>query len=225
MIYLARRFTSPNSPLPQDELDELQACIEKVNDLLRSLASEHDNDNKRQLQLHFLAMNGITVKAYIHCTQSSNENTVAVKSAETTLYKKGRLSTAGRDFIQINQVGSAVFILYNKLLAIARAEACEDELNENAVLHVDSETRRELAFNFGEFVSKSPKLINLFFGIPLYIKLQQFKGKDVNVKTFEKLYYGTLIDAEDGTIIIENKGRAQMIGMDEVCYLNVLNLK
>ncbi len=81
--------------------------------------------------------------------------------------KNGKLATAGRDFIQINPVGSALFILYGKLLSISRND-CDEEEREPKFINADQETRRELAFNFGEFVSKNTDIENLFFGIPLY---------------------------------------------------------
>ena len=62
-----RRFASSNSPLTPEELDELQECIEAINDLLRSLGSRSDPNNTRQLQLHFLSLTGAHVKAEIIC--------------------------------------------------------------------------------------------------------------------------------------------------------------
>ena len=62
-----RRFASANSPLTPEELDELQECIEAINDLLRSLGSRRDPNNTRQLQLHFLSLRGASVKAEIIC--------------------------------------------------------------------------------------------------------------------------------------------------------------
>lgn len=219
-----RRFTSPTSGLPQEELDELQECMELANDLLRSLGSERDEANKRQLQLHFLNMKGNVVKAHI-LAFPSRDHRESIDNHKKSIYKIGRIATAGRDFIQINQVGSAVFILYDQLLSIARADNYEEEYPEDSLLDVDFYTRRELAFNFGEYVSKNPNLINLFFGIPLFLKLKQFLGNDVKVKTFEEFYYGTLICVDEGTIVVKNKNGEKNININEVCYLEVINLK
>ena len=65
-----RRFASANSPLTQEELDELRECIEAINDLLRSLGSRSNPNNTRQLQLHFLRLRGAIVKAEIICESS-----------------------------------------------------------------------------------------------------------------------------------------------------------
>lgn len=219
-----QRFSSPNSPLSQEELEELQVCITIVNDLLLSLASESDPENRRQLQLHFLNMKGEAVKAYILCNEMTNEEYGTLDN-DKKQYKIGRLADAGRDFVQINQVGAAVFILYNQLLSIVREESCEETCAKCELTSIDSETRRELAFNFGEFVSKNPNFLNIFFGIPLYLKLKQFLGKDVKVKTYEEFYSGALVHSNEGTIRIKNKDGDQNINIEEICYLEVLNLK
>ena len=175
-----RRFASANSPLTQEELDELQACIEAINDLLRSLSSRSNPNNTRQLQLHFLSLRGAIVKAEIICgmvQRAEGASETAVNEVDTVtnrhdstcierLEKKGKLATAGRDFIQINQVGSAVFILYSHLISIARHDCPPDE-HEPEFICADKMTRRELTFNFGEYVAKNPDYINLFFGNPL----------------------------------------------------------
>ncbi len=111
-----RRFTSPNSPLPPDELDELQRCIEAANDLLRSLGNESDPDNTRQLQLHFLNLRGVCVKVKLTCGENKElEEGDAVE-------KTGMLVTAGRDFIQLKSLGNDVFILYERLISLSRED-------------------------------------------------------------------------------------------------------
>ena len=138
--------------------------------------------------------------------------------------KKGKLATAGRDFIQINPVGSAMFILYRKLLSVARIE-CEEEERDPKFINADQETRRELAFNFGEFVSKNTDIENLFFGIPLYKALNKYVGKDVKVRTDEDLLYGTLIHVREGKVQIQNNKMKKEIDIQSICYLQVLDLK
>ena len=240
-----RRFASSNSPLTPEELDELQECIEAINDLLRSLGSRSDPNNTRQLQLHFLSLRGARVKAEIICgieQLDEDEEEIAVdvdvdvdvdefdtitdmneRKCIEVLKKKGKLATAGRDFIRINQVGSAVFILYSHLISIARDE-CAPEEHEPEFICANQATRREMTFNFGEFVSKNPDLVNLFFGIPLHRQLKQFLGKDVKGKTGEELFCGTLVKVDEGTIRILNKTGEEDINIDELCFIEVLDI-
>ena len=234
-----RRFASANSPRTPEELDELQECIEAINDLLRSLGSESNPNNRRQLQLHFLSLRGARVKAEIICgieQLDDDEEEIALDVDEfdtitdmnerkciEVLEKKGKLATAGRDFIRINQVGSAVFILYSNLISIARDNCVQGE-HEPEFICADQATRRELTFNFGEFVAKKPDLVNLFFGIPLHRQLKQFLGKDVQVKTDEEFFCGTLVKVDEGTIRILNKTGEEDINIDEICFVEVLDI-
>ncbi len=268
-----RKFTSQNSPLPLDELENLQACIRAVNDLLRSLGNERDAENTRQLQLHFLDLKGERVKVSILCgfelpeeddleiheemvlLEENNRNNYdefneidenklvgkkrakrdrkkdIVENEETNIengnqliQKSGKLATAGRDFIQINPIGSAMFILYKKLLSISRLD-CPVEEREPKFINADQETRRELAFNFGEFVSKNMDIENLFFGIPLYKALKKYVGKEVKIRTDEEFLVGTLINTREGNLQIQNKKKKKEIDTRSICYLQVLNLK
>ena len=232
-----RRYVSANSPLTQEELDELQACIEAINDLLRSLGSKSNPNNTRQLQLHFLSLRGAIVEAEIICgMEQGAEGAVetAVNGVDTVgnvnqrtcievLRKKGKLATAGRDFVQINQVGSAVFILYSHLISIARDDCASDE-QEPEFICANQTTRRELTFNFGEYVSKNPDYVNLFFGNRLYVQLKKFLGKDVKGKTGEQCFGGTLVQVDEGTIRILNKKGEKDINLDKICFIEVLDI-
>lgn len=220
-----RRFTSPNSPLDEEELNQLQACIEAANDLLRSLGSESDNENTRQLQLHFLDMSGKKVSAEIICKFKNHEADEFSKNSSKAISLKGKIANAGKDFLQINQNGSSVFIFYKNLLAIKRDNSSEGFDEESEFIDANQNLRRTLAFNFGEFVSKNPNLVNLFFGIPLYKMLKQYLGKDVDIFTKEKKFLGTLTKVEEGNVKIFEKDRERNIAIDEICFLKVLNLK
>ena len=225
-----RKFTSPNSPLDQKELDELQACIEAANDLLRSLGSQSNDQNTRQLQLHFLEMRGENIEANINCEKAEivDESSNISKSDNImikTICLCGKIATAGRDFLQVNQTGSAVFIPYNNLLSIKKDEKKEEMEIKPEFIDAQKELRRKLAFNFGEFVSKNPTFINLFFGLPLYLMLKQFKGKDFNILTNEGIFTGTLIRVDEGKIKLLNRKEELDFDLEEVCYLKALNLK
>lgn len=253
------RFSSPNSPLPPRALDRLQRCIEEANDLLRSLGSESDPDNRRQLQLHFLSIRGADVILKVICEEQEieedeqeieavnrnrNNNTrveISEKEIEPELTlkmnrnsktkrsiieKKGKIFTAGRDFIQINQVGASVFVLYDRLISVARDECEHVKQPEQELIDVDRKVRRELAFNFGDFVSKKPELVNLFFGIPLFKQLKEFLGGDVKVKMFDEVIVGTLVKVDEGSIQVLKKNDNKIeINLNEICFVKVFNLK
>jgi hypothetical protein len=254
------RFSSPNSPLPPKALDRLQQCIEEANDLLRSLGSESDPDNRRQLQLHFLSIRGADVILKIICKEQEikeNEQEIEAvnrnrqkyikmkkingkeiepklrlkmykrrKAKRSIIMKNGKIFTAGRDFIQINEVGASVFVFYDRLISVARDKCEHVKQPEQELIDVNRKVRRELAFNFGDFVSKNPELVNLFFGIPLFKQLKEFLGKDVKVKIFDEEIVGTLVKVDEGSLRILKKNDKEMeINLNEICFVKVFNLK
>lgn len=268
-----RRFTSPNSTLPPDKLEVLQRCIEAANDLLRSLGNESDPDNTRQLQLHFLRLEGVCVRVKLTCRESRSEDKEADLD-EDVVEKTGTLVTAGRNFIQLNSLGNDVFVLYKRLISLSREECPrhkhhgEEKMNENrstreikvprfkeyfrkfkgffqdwrrwflphsrseimkhhnhdeqAFLHADRTTRREMVLNFGDFVSKNPELVNLFFGLSLHRHLKHYLGKDIKVKTDDhRIVEGTLFKVELEKIKVKNRYQTKEIDWREICFLEV----
>lgn len=225
------RFTSPNSPLSTDELDQLQACIEEINDLLRSLGSESDPNNTRQLQLHFLRLRGEIVKAQIlygvdNVDEDEEEQFELLENDHCKLLNKiGRLATAGRDFLQLNGVGSTTFILYDHLLSVTREHKCDDDEDIAEFHDATQETRRQLAFNFGEFVGKNPDLINLFFGISLHRFLKKYVGKDVKIKMPNRRITGLLLATDEEKVTIANHMGEIEIDLKDIFYIEVIGIK
>ena len=263
-----RRFTSPNSPLPPDELDELQRCIEAANDLLRSLGNESDPNNKRQLQLHLLNLRGVCVKVKLKGGESRSEDKESdAGEGEAVIEKTGTLVTAGRNFIQLNILGNDVFILYERLILLSREDCPKHEQpkkekvtiwrkyylkwkklfrdfhkwffrysreklritkhhlhDEQEFLHADRTNRRKLVLNFGDFVSKDPELVNLFFGLSLHMHLEHYLGKDIKVKTDDsRMMEGILYKVESERIKVKNSNKSKEINMNEICFLEIIN--
>ncbi len=227
-----RKFASPNSPLNQGELDELQACIEAANDLLRSLGSQSDIENTRQLQLHFLEMRGENVSAHVKCEDNiqqneddSSNNSNIEKKPKKTICLCGKITNAGKDFLQINQNGSSVFISYRRLLTIKRDDSEKIIIEEPSLHCANQQLRRKLAFQFGEIVAKNPNFINIFFGSPLFLMLKQYIGKDFKIVTAKGMFIATLMKVDKGTISLINKEGELHFRFEEICYLKAFNLK
>lgn len=248
----------------------LQRCIEAANDLLRSLGNESNPDNTRQLQLHFLQLEGVCIKVKLKCGDSKSEDKESCLG-EVGVEITGTFVTAGRNFIQLNVLGNDVFILYERLISISKEESkhhAKEKLDENRntrgvkisrfrkyfrkfkrffrdclrwffpssrvkitkhhkhdeqeFLHADRTTRREMVLNFGDFVSKNPELVNLFFGLSLHMHLKHYLGKDIKVKTNDhRMMEGTLVKVESEKVKVKNKDKSKEISWNEICFLEV----
>ena len=112
-----------------------------------------------------------------------------------------------RDFLQINPTGSFVFIFYEKLISITHEKSENSKMHKPEFIDSNTVTRRDLALHFGEFVSKHPDIVNLFFGLPLHKQLHRYLGKDININTSEHptLLNGTFIHVDEGKVRIRKQ--------------------
>lgn len=217
-----KKYPSPNSPLPEKDLDELQKCIEISNDLLRSLGNKPEPDNTRQLQLHLMELKGKYIDVTYLFGEIEEELGEEIEEVEySSEIVGGTVVTAGRDFLQISVLGKSIYILYNRIISIA-LNVKKDCIPMKDDSMINRKDMRELVFNFGEFVSKDLELINLYFGIPLYKHLKNARGEDVKViKEDRQIFKGTLIEIEENRITILNKDDEVDIDFNEISLLEV----
>lgn len=218
-----RVFASPNSALPEDQLNELQLCIEEANNLLRTLGSQSNPENTRQLQLHLLDLKGLHVSVKIKCNfkEGKRKNTQrAIKKhpIDSIEEKKGVLGTTGRDFIQLDTECGCIFILFERLISLSQLDDYHQDDEQN---NLELILNKELVLNFGEFVSKRPKLVNLFFGIPLHMQLQKYIGENVEVKTDKHIVSGTLLSVDENDLQIKNSRKKRKINLTDICFIEI----
>ncbi len=112
-----------------------------------------------------------------------------------------------------------------RLISLSREECETSKLQEQEFIDADRSTRREMVLNFGDFVSKRPELVNLFFGIPLHVQLLQYLGKDIKVKTDDhNIIEGTLFEADEGKIQVENRNGPIEIDLNQICFLEITSI-
>ena len=116
--------------------------------------------------------------------------------------------------------------MYERLISLSRENYEVSGHLEQEFIDADRATRREMVLNFGEFVSKRPELVNLFFGISLHIQLLNYLGEDIKVNTGDNnTINGILIEADEGEIRVENRNGTTDINMNEIFFIEVLNMK
>ena len=208
-----KRFSSPNSSLPPEELEQLKKFIEHINDLLRTLSNPRSPNNLTALRLHFIKLRGITAKVVYDC----NDNTGSIE---------GLLKEAGRDFIQIESAGEKHYIPYMRICEL-QYDSCEEMHLEHEshqeLIDIDPCLRREIVLNFGETVIKNPNLINIFFGIPLYLELLKLLDCRIAVKVLGQNddIVGILIGSAEDKICIKINKLVQEIKIAEICKVTI----
>jgi hypothetical protein len=208
------RFSSPNSPLPPEEFEKLMECIEAANELLRTIGNPNDPDNKRVLQLRLRELRGLLMQVTVAC---GNEQIQLV----------GTLKDAGRDFIQLETFGRFTFVLYERICSIRRVTGqTEEHGHQPELIDLDTCSRRAIVLDFGRVVSCDPNLINIFFGLPLHLRLISFLGCRVEAKTEnsgeEELIEGKLSDSQEIYIHVQTDSQLEQINFNKLCFIDVL---
>lgn len=206
-------FSSPNSPLPPEKLAELKKCIKAANEMLLTIGTRRDPAMTRKLQLRFLALRNALLKVKIDCHDTTHEIL-------------GQLETAGKNFIQLNVVGSRTFILFERICSVTHDAETKGHAHLSELIEIDTCVRRELLLNFGPFVSRRPDIANQIFGILLYLQLLSFIGCQALVKKNgeEELIKGILCESEEGAILLKsdsNDCKLERINFNEICYITL----
>ncbi|MBO1582817.1 MULTISPECIES: hypothetical protein [Bacillus] len=213
-------FPSPNSSLPQEELNQLQECIEEANNLLHVISNPRDPENTRALQLFLLTLRGLKVQATIAC--------------DTTQEKLiGTLTNAGKDFIELtNEKKGKVLIPYLQLCLLKR-DCNQNPIPQPLPFNFTPPIRQNLILHFGKTVAANPLLINTFFGISLSLYLQGFIGKKITIRLQheEEPIQGILIDVQEEDIDDDLRPPAKIqikvankiveVDLDDVCFISV----
>jgi hypothetical protein len=199
--------------LPPEELEELEECIEKANQLLLALALESDEENLRAFQeyLRGLRMNCVSV-------------TVSCEDEETTPPLKGAIVDAGINFLILQtNVGNLLLIPFERIVWINQLENDENHIEDQELIDISLCLRRCITLHFSEVVSKSPFLLNLFYGIELWLFLESYVGCLVYVKKIdeEKEIEGTLLSTDKRKIEISMDGKKEGINFDDILTIEI----
>lgn len=195
-----KHFSSPNSSLPPEELEQLQACIEELNTILLSISSPRNPENLVPLRNHFNRLRGVLMRVNVECT-GFKEDIVGV------------LKEVGENYLLINSVGKKDFIPFNKVCYVKQDISDEHgyiHMGHHELINIGPCLRRNLTLNFGAVVAFNPELFNIFFGIPFHRRLLDFLNCKVILKVEgEELLEGTLLCSNRDLIkvrIDENMG-------------------
>lgn len=202
------KHPSPNSSLPLEDLEKLKECIEKANQILQTLGNPLNPNNMESLRLFLRKLKGFNVRVVFTCNNKQKDFT-------------GILQEAGRDFLSLSLNGKKILILYKRICSLTHVEKAMEKMVPE-LLNIDDNLRRSIILNFGEVVSKSPKLINLFFGIPLYLQLQFLLGSILTVKKDNSATItGSLIKSEKEQITIKSKEQTFNININDICFIQM----
>ncbi|KAA0546572.1 hypothetical protein FZW96_15120 [Bacillus sp. BGMRC 2118] len=208
------KFPSANSTFPPEELAEVNECIEQANELLLAIGVDNEGEvNLRSFQLTVRKMKGQFLSVKVQCGEKRQRI-------------KGVLKEAGLNFIVLEtEVKNLVIIPTERVLSMKHSDErpCSNILEEE-LLCIDENLRLDLMLHFSEVVSRSPFLVNLFFGLKLELFLESFIGCVIYTKSDsdKREVEGTLTKVDHRKIEFLNMDEEkQGIDFDELCYIEV----
>jgi hypothetical protein len=201
------RYSAPTRVLPIREHEELKECIHEVNELLLALARHPNSHDQLELWRKFRTL----LNQFVSVTVLCDHEEVKVK---------GIVKDVGRDFIALDDFDQKTFILFEKICSVQHHETKEaHQLHEGELAHLDICSKRELVLNFGEVVSKSPFLLNLFFGLNLDVFLLEFVDCHIRLVLENEEIEGVLLDTDREQLLIKTKeGKEKMI-LENICFM------
>lgn len=206
------RFSSPNSGLPPAELAELKDCIEEANHILQTAGNPFDPQNRSSLRLRFRSLKGRKIEIEIDCDREK-------------LRRKGIITEVGKDNLVLQRGDKVFIVLFARICSIIQVEKAVDFHNSHHhsdLADLSPELRRDLVLRFGEVVSQSPKLLNIFFGAPFHAQLVPYFGCRVQVKLENEIIQGWLVSTEEGQITVQNNHyQLENVNNDQICVLEI----
>lgn len=213
-----RSFPSPNTCLPQEELEELKGNVEEANRFLLNLAlGNREESELNSLQEVFMELMGETICVELNCVKENDA--IADKHEFSGKWQiEGTIWLAGRDFVVLVKDEQKIALLYNKICKVDLLNE-DDVCKEEILLNLTPNNRDRLARHFGEVVSCAPQLIQLFFKIRLNAFLLQLIDSNIKLVMEEEKIEGTLcrVDA-DSLEIIKDEGQGnRLMALEEIC--------
>ncbi|MBE3577906.1 MAG: hypothetical protein IMX00_09495 [Limnochordales bacterium] len=240
------RFSSPNSPLPPEELEQLKACLEEVNDLLRTLGNPPDPKNKETLRLHLRRLRGQRVLVEMACggggtyahgggqdegEGQENGGQESEKTGQGRSYA-GILRDAGKDYLELDwgkrekrgdrEEQRRVLLPYGRVCMVTVQDPDEsfEPPHHPELIDIDPDLRRDLVLSFGRVVASNPELISIFFGLPLHLRLRQEAGVRITVRLEGDTVTGQLSEVDEESIKVRTApGAEHRIILAEVCAI------
>ncbi|OCA90515.1 hypothetical protein A8F94_01110 [Bacillus sp. FJAT-27225] len=236
-------YPSPTSCLTSEETEELEESIRLANRLLLDLglSGKLDEEGRRRA---LDGLEGHYVRITVNCDEAESEainedilldgngtssstnqaenelNGERLNEKQGTVMLEGKVNLVGFNFVSLLHDGKETII---RLLAISSITATNQTAHvsrEPAFIDSDPCFKRELTFHFGEVVSASPELIQIFYRLPLKLYLLLFEGEMITVHSNGELLSGVVCGIEDGMLVLKQTEEKELfLNINDICYI------
>ncbi|MBP3952263.1 hypothetical protein [Bacillus suaedae] len=196
---------SPTSCVTEEELEEIEEKIDEANALLLMLGLGDDIPSNQMFQQIFDGVIGLEVEIMLNL--------------ETPKKVEGRVFLVGFDFVLLHnsKVDRIVpFQFIGEINIVGRYAKPKHVLELRTI---DPCFRRDLTYHFGEVVSASPELLQIFFRMGLHVYLLLLEAKRVKVYLDDEFFEGLLKDVNKESIVVKVKEEMKIIPLKSIVLL------
>lgn len=204
-------ITSPTTPSTTEETRLLMEYIDRAN-----MFNLSERDEKRgkilKLRKFFKSKRNQQVEIYAKCGTES-------------LYKVGKVSTIGRDFVMLTTLKERIWIPYSSIESANIPYGIPNYSNTHQHFLYDNNLRSKLVLQFGETVAKRDQLKQQFFEESIQTNLEAWKDTWVVVyldTDLKKL--GKISSCKDGKLILTFFGEFSHMNVKDLKYIETIRL-
>ena len=204
-------ITSPTTPSTTEETRLLMEYIDRAN--VFNL-SERDEKRGKVLKLRkfFKMKRNQQVEVYAKCGTES-------------LYKVGKVSTIGRDFVMLTTLKERMWIPYSVIESANIPYGIPNYSNTHQHFLYDNNLRNKLVHQFGETVAKRDLLKQQFFEESIQTNLEAWKDTWVAVYLdSEEKKLGKISSCKDGKLVLSFFGECLHINLVDLKYIETIRL-
>ncbi|KMM37028.1 hypothetical protein [Guptibacillus hwajinpoensis] len=216
------QFPSPNSCLPKDVLEKLEAEIKEANELLLDLALSGERTLDESFSEAFKGLIGQVVELKLNCENECEvQEEEEEEGEEDTLTVTGRVFLAGTNFCSLKSDEKERLVPYESICFIYPNNRFAKPIHEPALLDIGPLFRKCLTTDFGSIVSGSPELIQLFYGLDLAVYLLRFINEDLVVHIGNKKNQGILKCVDKSSLVLCIEEENQLISFGDLCFIEL----
>ncbi|MFC4403391.1 hypothetical protein [Gracilibacillus xinjiangensis] len=209
------QLPSPTSCLPQEILEELELRIRAANEFLLNSSLSSEREILEVIEGAMEGLIGQEVELEIDCSLRMDEtgeiNTVI-----------GRVQLAGRDFTVLTSGRKQLLVPNQKICKIQLKNRFAEPVETEGLLEdIDPCLRRCITLRFGEVVSGSVELIQIFYGLTQEVYLLQFIDQEIEIITPDEKLKAKLHDVRDKYLILCDEKKNRIMPMEEPCIITL----
>ncbi|WP_017727769.1 hypothetical protein [Halalkalibacterium ligniniphilum] len=214
------KFPSPNTCFPNSKLEDLEMRIRKANDFLLDLALSSKREKNEVFKKAFEGLLHQNLIVELDCkTKIEEGDNEVIEGSNNHTKLQGTVVLAGRDFTILKNKQNKLLIPYEKISLVKLRKSYHEPTPQPLLSKIDPCLRRCLTFQFGEVVSGSPELIQIFFGLDLKVYLLLMIDKKIKLVSEVDTIVGTLLDVYADSINICLGEMKSTMNIHDVCYI------